>query len=131
VGRREGRESSSSSTRLPSSLELTFSSLASLLLPSHLHPLQPLRQHLSRNQNNETLVLTSLLGSQSVDRVVGLSVSPDLSDESDGKSSGLDGNSRSINVSDGDLDGSVVLGVDESSSGGALSGDVKINELAL
>lgn len=73
------------------------------------------------------MILTTLLGSQSVDGVISLTLSSDLTNESDG-GGGLEGDSVSINVGDGDLDGGVVLGVDESAGGRALSGDVKVDE---
>jgi hypothetical protein len=72
-------------------------------------------------------VLTTLLSSQSVDGVIGLTLGSDLTNESDG-GGGLEGDTVGVDVGDGELDGGVVLGVDESASGRALSGDVKVDE---
>ena len=59
------------------------------------------------------MTLTSLLSSQPVDRVVGLTHASYLTAESDGGGS-LEGLAVSTDVSDLDLDRGVVLGGDES-----------------
>ena len=71
-----------------------------------------------------------LVSEESVDAGVGLTAGSHESSEGDGlllagDLAGL------VNLSDVDLDGGVVLGSDESVSGGALSGNVKVNNLLL
>ncbi|MBY8978612.1 hypothetical protein KHP62_22695, partial [Rhodobacteraceae bacterium NNCM2] len=68
--------------------------------------------------------------SQSVQRIIGLSHSSDETAESinlvlAGSASVL------VNLCDGDLDGSVVLGLDDTVGGAALTWNVKINEFSL
>lgn len=77
------------------------------------------------------LILTTLLLGKTVERVVTLT---ELADEAgQGEVGGLAGDHATvgIDVSDGDLDGSVVLGLDDAASGGALSGHVKVNKVTL
>lgn len=56
---------------------------------------------------------TTLLCSDSVDGIVRVTLSPDLSTDGNGGSLALDGLSLGINIGDSDLDGSVVLSGDE------------------
>lgn len=75
--------------------------------------------------------LTTLLLGKTVERVVALT---ELADEArQGEDGGLAGDHATvgIDVGDGDLDGSVVLGLDDAASGGALAGDVKVNKVSL
>lgn len=77
------------------------------------------------------MILTTLLLGETVERVVTLT---ELADEArQGEDGGLAGDHAAVgvDVSDGDLDGSVVLGLDDAASGGALSGDVKVNKVSL
>lgn len=80
---------------------------------------------------SNALILTTLLLGKTVERVVTLT---ELADEArqgeDGRLAGDDA-TVGIDVSDGDLDGSVVLGLDDAASGSALSGDVKVDEVTL
>lgn len=64
---------------------------------------------------------TTLLGSDSVNRVVRVTLSPDLSTDGNGGSLALDGLTLRVNIGDLELDGSVVLGGDESVWGVRLS----------
>jgi hypothetical protein len=57
---------------------------------------------------------TTLLGSDSVDGIVRVTLSPDLAADGNGGSLALDGLSLGIDIGDLDLDGSVVLGRDQS-----------------
>jgi len=69
--------------------------------------------------------------SKTVERVVALT---HLSDEAgQGEDGGLAGDHATvgIDVSDGDLNGSVILSLDDAASGSALSGDVKVNKVSL
>lgn len=56
---------------------------------------------------------TTLLGSDSVDGIVRVTLCPDLAADGNGGSLALDGLSLGINIGDSDLDGSVVLSGDE------------------
>lgn len=56
---------------------------------------------------------TTLLSSDSVDGIVRVTLSPDLSTDGNGGSLALDGLSLGINIGDSDLDRSVVLSGDE------------------
>ncbi|KAK8858709.1 hypothetical protein IAR55_002938 [Kwoniella newhampshirensis] len=58
--------------------------------------------------------LTTLLGGDPVDRVIRVTLSPDLAADGDGGGLALDGLSVGVNVGDLDLDRGVVLGGDES-----------------
>lgn len=76
-------------------------------------------------------ILTTLLLGETVEGVVTLT---ELADEAgQGEDGGLAGDHATvgIDVSDGDLDGSVVLSLDDAASGSALAGDVKVNKVSL
>ena len=66
---------------------------------------------------------------QSVQRVVGFTSRSDVTAKSVGGVGTLDGSAFFVNVGDVDLHGGVVLSLDDSVSGGALSGDVKFDLL--
>lgn len=57
--------------------------------------------------------LTTLLRGDAVDRVVRVTLSPDPAADGDGGGLALDGLAVGVDVSDPELDGRVVLGVDE------------------
>lgn len=60
--------------------------------------------------------------------VVGLTHGADLTAEGVGVVLALDGLAVGVDVSDHDLDRGVVLGGDQAASGGAVAGDVKVDE---
>lgn len=60
-----------------------------------------------------TRLLTASLGSEPVDRVIGLTHRPDLTAKSDSGTLVLDGLSVGVDVGNGDLDRRVVLGGDQ------------------
>lgn len=76
-------------------------------------------------------VLTTFLLGETVQRVIALAK---LSDEAgERKDGGLPGDHSSVgvNIGNGDLDGSMVLGLNDAASSGTLSGDVKVNKISL
>lgn len=76
-------------------------------------------------------ILTAFLLGKTVERVVTLTeLTDEAGEREDGRLTG-DHATVGIDVSDGDLDGSVVLGLDDAASGSALSGDVKVNKVSL
>ena len=76
-------------------------------------------------------ILTSLLSSQPVERVVALTRLANVAREGESRRRALDETTVLVDVTDGDLDGSVVLGLDDAASGGALAGDVEVDEVTL
>ena len=77
------------------------------------------------------MILTTLLLGKTVKRVVTLT---ELANEArQGEVSRLARNHATVgvDVSDGDLDGSVVLRLDDAASGSALSGHVKVDKVTL
>ncbi len=76
------------------------------------------------------VILTTILLGKAVERVIALT---ELTNEAGkGEDGRLTGIMRpfGVNVSDGNLDRSVVLSLDDAASGSALSGDVKVNKVS-
>lgn len=76
-------------------------------------------------------ILTALFGSEPVQRVVALSCPADESRHGEDGRGSLDHSSILVDVGDGNLDGSVVLGLDDAAGSGALSWDVEVDEVSL
>ena len=68
---------------------------------------------MSTAHNGARHPLTTLLGSDPVDRVIRVTLSPDPAADGNGGRLSLDGLSVGVNVGNLDLDGSVVLGGDQ------------------
>lgn len=77
------------------------------------------------------MILTTLLGSQPVERVVSLSSSSHVTGQREDGRRSLDQSAVLVNVTDGNLDRGVVLGLDDSASGSALSWHVEVDEVTL
>lgn len=81
--------------------------------------------------HDPTLTLTSLLGSEPVERVVTLGHSADEAREGEDGAGALDDSAVLVDVWDRDLNRGVVLGLDDAASGGTLAWHVKIDEVTL
>lgn len=77
------------------------------------------------------MILTTLLLGKAVERVVALTELADEAGQGEDGRLARDGAAVGVNVSNGDLHRSVVLGLNDAASGGALSGDVKVNKVSL
>lgn len=90
-----------------------------------------LRRHLWQGGSTERVILTAFLLGKSVQRVVTLAKLSDKAGQR--KDSGLswDHASVGVDVSDSNLDGSMVLGLDDSAGGSTFAWDVKVNKISL
>lgn len=71
------------------------------------------------------------MSGKTVERVVGFTGSTDGTRDGIGLGLALDDSSVGINIGNVDLDGSMILGIDESAGSRALSRDVQVNDDAL
>ena len=95
-----------------------------------------LEQRGGRNQPKniaraQSKIRTALLLADAVLRVVALTLVADRASDGDVGRLARDDLAVLVNVRDGDLDRGVVLGLNETASGSALAGDVKVNKLSL
>lgn len=89
---------------------------------------QPTQRHRARAQSK---IRTALLLADAVQRVVALTLVADRASDGDVGRLARDDLAVLVNVRDGDLNRGVVLGLNETASGSALAGDVKVNKLSL